>query len=176
MFPALSDFTEWHALTAAGVRADGVQIPIEMQLSEESFDEFDWHVCSLLATTALTSSLTAEDPVMASLALGMGDSLALGMGAAVSTAQLMQLEELGVNLAENVETRDGRCPLPIVLAKSGHFDALESLLEHGSAELDCADGEGCTPLMCASMHGHLSGGGIAPHLSWGSSQRPGRRR
>ena len=116
-------------------------------LNENSFSEFDSHLCSLLGTPMLNASLEVKNRDLA--------VLALGMGAAVSVVQLAELEnKLGVNLADEFDSCDGRCALLIIVAKAGHRDTLRYLLERGS-KLEAKNEWGCTALHFAAGTGHL---------------------
>ena len=115
-------------------------------LEEDYFNEFDAHVCSLLGTPMLNASLELQNKELA--------ACALGMGAAVSMGQLVELEALGVDLVGSVfETRIGTCTLSPLMAKAGNLGVLRYLLDRG-ADLEAKDNKGKTALHWAARGGH----------------------
>lgn len=123
-----------------------VFLEVHANLPPAAFSEFDDLVCALLGTLVLKPALARRNVELA--------LLALALGAAVSVAELAELQALGVNLAAEVETRVGKCPLLVVVAKKGNAEAVRFLLRNDFVEVGATDARGLTALHWAARRGH----------------------
>lgn len=116
-------------------------------VKEFFFENFDQHVCGLIANPLMEAGLvTKSDSVCLR---------ALGMGATVTVDDLKDLNQRhGIDLQGKVETRFGEtCSLATVFASSGRAEELEYILDAG-AEVNDEDIHGATALSSAAEGGH----------------------
>jgi len=107
-------------------------------IDECYFEEFDVHICGLIATPLMEAGLAKKSATVC--------MRAIGMGATVTVEQLKDLtERVGVDLKGNVETRFGTCSLVNVFARSGLSDEIKHVLDAGVA-VNSEDEYGRTPL------------------------------